>query len=977
MKIFRKYQLLSLTVFVILGASLMGISTAKAETWEGVEVGNYQTKFYWDRGNIIASHKVRTGNEVSCPGIDEVRDAVKSSSANTSRERLESEREKINRTLKDCARKAFGGKLPQSIENVGPKDTYIETRGNKGILGVAEIKTGDGSISCRYYDKAIGDTFACRTFAYQSRITSFNSMIVDRAKDEVLYEARNVPQILDTYDAIIAVRNNTIVDFQMTSSGEESITFANWGNNRNVIGDPDKTWQENFFYHEVNQQFDDVKNKYKEQCLKTTAKASAADCSSDKSDQAFSQIWLKCMVPSGGPEESIENANACLKVNAGVMLDNYAYSRNIPTNEAINSAQPNSCGIQPAGWIVCSTMRFLGLMGDGMFSIIKNMLEIKPLDNNVASITAAKNAWKVFVSIANVIFVIFFLVVIISQVSGYGVATYGIKRLMPKLVIAIILVNLSFYLSQIMVDISNILGASLHEVMKIINNSVTSNANLILSTDYEDRSSYSFGSMIESLVAPSAIGGAAVAGVAAFAYSLLPILLSVILSLLFFVVTLFIRYSLVILLMIVSPLAMIALTLPNTKNLFQKWKNMFIGLLMLYPLTSLMFGMATLAANVILQTANDSNAQTLKIFAVAIQVLPLISVPYLTRRAQQVSARFDLGQIGQLGKKSRGVVEKSAEKMQQRYRDQYTAAAYQNKTFKYDPFALYTRSKGKSDVVKAQRSRMEAKYTRDYISARASDDKEYQSPLDKLRNAQSGMTQGEKFRRQAVGSSSVSQARLRQHTQNILIDKDFKDKIQATKVEFTQGNYTPAQIMDRISGSKGRQNLPDQAEADVIAAIESLIYMHDVKGDDQALDCIDQILNNYNFSTRQQFLIEQDLSKSSSPILNSRVVVQSAQSSVENSDSVYIQSIQSGEYTEEIINKMRPQNLAAIQRSYNNYVRQNGIDPSTSKDSVVMNYRQMQQAARRAYANPSLYTERIGDGSHLDEFARGVEIKDK
>ena len=66
----------------------------------------------------------------------------------------------------------------------------------------------------------------------------------------------------------------------------------------------------------------------------------------------------------------------------------------------------------------------------------------------------------------NAVFAVIFLWVIFSQISNVGVSNYGIKKILPRLIIGALLVNLSFYLCQIAVDLSNILGFSLKEALE-------------------------------------------------------------------------------------------------------------------------------------------------------------------------------------------------------------------------------------------------------------------------------------------------------------------------------------------------------------------------------------------------------------------------------------------------------------------------------------------------------------------------------
>ena len=72
-----------------------------------------------------------------------------------------------------------------------------------------------------------------------------------------------------------------------------------------------------------------------------------------------------------------------------------------------------------------------------------------------------RDAWTTFQTIANVVFIILLLFVIFSQLTGVGIDNYGIKRILPKLIVVAILVNLSYLICVVCVDLSNILGSSL------------------------------------------------------------------------------------------------------------------------------------------------------------------------------------------------------------------------------------------------------------------------------------------------------------------------------------------------------------------------------------------------------------------------------------------------------------------------------------------------------------------------------------
>lgn len=71
-------------------------------------------------------------------------------------------------------------------------------------------------------------------------------------------------------------------------------------------------------------------------------------------------------------------------------------------------------------------------------------------------------------NVANVIFIILLVMVILSQVSNIGIDNYGIKRTLPRLLIAIILINISYYICAIVIDITNIAGSSVNKVLSAV-----------------------------------------------------------------------------------------------------------------------------------------------------------------------------------------------------------------------------------------------------------------------------------------------------------------------------------------------------------------------------------------------------------------------------------------------------------------------------------------------------------------------------
>lgn len=361
----------------------------------------------------------------------------------------------------------------------------------------------------------------------------------------------------------------------------------------------------------------------------------------DKSNEQIDKAFTDCITGNSGlDKDTVNNNKTPIAWND---IDSYIREEDKKEAEATEKSKAdeakNSCGIGGMGWLICPLMTFMGEIADASYSVISQFLNINPaIFGEGSDAVGAKQAWNFFRDIANVIFVLLFLWVIFSQVSSIGISNYGIKKILPKLIVGAILVNLSFYICQLAVDLSNILGFTLKEAL-------------------EGSVSGVGGSSSNSEILSGL--GAAVAGIlvltgtvlfAALAVSI-PTLLSLMLVLLVVLVILIVRQAAIVLLISIAPLAFAAWLLPNTESLFKKWVSMFRGLLMVFPIISLLYGAGKLAGAILATTAtSDSNdtAITMQFAALAASILPLGATPFVLK-----SSLNSLGSIGaKIGKMS-------------------------------------------------------------------------------------------------------------------------------------------------------------------------------------------------------------------------------------------------------------------------------------------------------------------------------------
>lgn len=314
------------------------------------------------------------------------------------------------------------------------------------------------------------------------------------------------------------------------------------------------------------------------------------------------------------------------------------------------TSRPSECKLNGLGWAVCSVTEMLADGMDFIYGVISDFLTVRPLQTTQDS--TLYTAWSYMRNFANVAFVIAFLIVIYSQVTGVGVSAYGIKRLLPRVVIAAILVNVSYWLCAIAVDLSNIAGMSFQNLFTELRNNLSNNPNWNMHVTWKDLSTFllSGGAIVGggiglyTLAAGTTIGGAV--------WMLIPTLLTVYLAALVALVVLALRQGIIIILIVVSPLAAAAYLLPNTESYAKKLFNLFQTMLVLFPIFSIVFGGSQLAGLLIIMNANGV---VMIILGMAVQVAPLFVTPILVKFSGGLLGRV----AGMVNNPNKGLVDRT------------------------------------------------------------------------------------------------------------------------------------------------------------------------------------------------------------------------------------------------------------------------------------------------------------------------------
>ena len=86
-------------------------------------------------------------------------------------------------------------------------------------------------------------------------------------------------------------------------------------------------------------------------------------------------------------------------------------------SESFNTCYDESGSL---GWLVCPSTGFLAKITDSLYNIIESFLIIDPISFDSSS--PYHQVWSIFRDITNIIFVIFFLIIIYSQITGAGIS---------------------------------------------------------------------------------------------------------------------------------------------------------------------------------------------------------------------------------------------------------------------------------------------------------------------------------------------------------------------------------------------------------------------------------------------------------------------------------------------------------------------------------------------------------------------------
>ena len=242
------------------------------------------------------------------------------------------------------------------------------------------------------------------------------------------------------------------------------------------------------------------------------------------------------------------------------------------SNDADTCSSSGTTGFE---WILCPILRTFDGIANGFNSVIDKLLNFDVSSNLTSGV---KNTWSIMKNIASALLVIIMLIAIFAQAVGGGpIDAYTVRKIIPRLVAAVILMQLSWPIMVWIIEVVNALGSG---VRGLISAPFGGWQNLDLNHligPLKLTGKLTTIGLFSGLIGTVAFSGLTLGGIFLLACA-------AVLGMFIAFAILILRNMLVVLLVMLAPVAILLWILPGTERYWKMWWNNFIKLLMLFPL---------------------------------------------------------------------------------------------------------------------------------------------------------------------------------------------------------------------------------------------------------------------------------------------------------------------------------------------------------------------------------------------------------
>ncbi len=357
------------------------------------------------------------------------------------------------------------------------------------------------------------------------------------------------------------------------------------------------------------------------------------------------------------------------------------------TSSGINTPTCQSQG-DALAWFTCQIIDGLGSATDWIYAnLIQPLLITQPINLNPSSTPGSSNydpshtmaIWSNFRDYGDIILIIALLVIVFGESIGGGlIDAYTAKKVLPRLLLAIILVNLSIYIVAAAIDVTNVLGDGMNNLIEApFQGQMSQGCASKSGCDYYTLQIHTPSTKTELEIAGGALLLGGTAGILAhlfknssssgtsglssaensntkstlkqrtgslvgkaLEYFLVIVVIPIFCIMLAILATVIIRRALILILIFVAPIAFALYCLPNTEKYFRKWWDTLLKTLLIYPLIAIFFALGDVLSVTISSSSTGITGIYASLLGVVAMFVPLFMIPF--------SFRFAGGILGQV-----------------------------------------------------------------------------------------------------------------------------------------------------------------------------------------------------------------------------------------------------------------------------------------------------------------------------------------
>lgn len=224
------------------------------------------------------------------------------------------------------------------------------------------------------------------------------------------------------------------------------------------------------------------------------------------------------------------------------------------------------------GWALCPIVHGINAGVGQLDNAITSLLTVdatKTFDTRTATGNGYYQAWQAFRGFALAFLFLAGLVMVISQAMGFEILdAYTVKKVLPRLVMAIIGIALSWEIMKFFVSLTNDLGDGIRAIIYYPFNKASLPGHLYLGGGQ---------AFAISLITTSAVFALTAVGLLSFA-------LTAALAVGVAFLVLIVRQLIVIVLILFAPIAIACSILPNTQSVYKLWFESFTKAMLMFPI---------------------------------------------------------------------------------------------------------------------------------------------------------------------------------------------------------------------------------------------------------------------------------------------------------------------------------------------------------------------------------------------------------